>query len=169
MSELQGAVAVAQIRKTDGMLAGYRQGRDRIMEGIDQFPALKFRRLTDPAGDTAICLITFLPDAEITRRAIQELHAEGVPAGGVYDSRVRDWHIYTYWDHIIEKKSVAPDGLPWSAVPADELPKYSRAMCPRTLDLLGRSVHIEINPYYSREDCEGIATGINKVLYRLLR
>ncbi len=168
MSELQGALAIAQIRKTDSQLAGYRRGRDLILAGIDKFPGLSFRRLTDPAGDTAICLIMFLPNAEITRRAIEELHAEGVPAGGVYDSKVRDWHIYTYWDHIIEKKSVAADGLPWSAVPAAELPKYSRDMCPRTLDLLGRSVHIEINPYYREEDCQAIAGGINKVLHRLL-
>jgi len=168
MSELQGAVAVAQIRKTDAMLAGYRRARDLILEGIDKFPGLSFRRLTDPAGDTAICLIMFLPNADVTRRAIEELHAEGVPAGGVYDSKVRDWHIFTYWDHIIEKKSVAADRLPWSAVPAEELPKYSRAMCPRTLDLLGRSVHIEINHNYTKEDCQAIAEGINKVLHRLL-
>ncbi len=168
MSELQGAVAVAQIRKTDAMLAGYRRARDLILAGIDKFPGLSFRRLTDPRGDTAICLIMFLPNADLTRRAIEELHAEGVPAGGVYDSKVRDWHIYTYWDHIIEKKSVAPDRLPWSAVPAEELPKYSRAMCPRTLDLLGRSVHIEINHNYTKEDCQAIAGGINKVLHRLL-
>jgi 8-amino-3,8-dideoxy-alpha-D-manno-octulosonate transaminase len=168
MSELQGAVAIAQIRKTDCMLAGYRRARDLILGGIDKFPGLSFRRLTDPAGDTAICLIMFLPNAEVTRRAIEELHAEGVPAGGVYDSKVRDWHIYTYWDHIIEKKSVAADGLPWSAVPAAELPKYSRDMCPRTLDLLGRSVHIEINHNYREEDCHAIAGGINKVLHRLL-
>ena len=169
MSELQGAVAIAQIRKADNMLAGYRRGRDRILAGIERFPGLSFRRLTDPAGDTAICLIMFLPNPDITRRAIEALHAEGVPAGGVYDSKVRDWHIYTYWDHIIEKKSVAADGLPWSAVPADELPKYSREMCPRTLDLLGRSIHIEINHNYSNEDCNAIALGINKVLQRLLR
>jgi 8-amino-3,8-dideoxy-alpha-D-manno-octulosonate transaminase len=168
MSELQGAVAVAQIRKADAMLAGYRRGRDRILAGIEKFPGLSFRRLTDPAGDTAICLIMFLPAADVTQRAIEALHAEGVPAGGVYDSKVRDWHIYTYWDHIIEKKSVAADGLPWSAVPADELPKYSRDLCPRTLDLLGRSVHIEINHNYSNEDCDAIALGINKVLHRLL-
>ena len=100
MSELQGAVAIAQIRKTDGMLAGYRRARDLILAGIDKFPGLRFRRLTDPAGDTAICLIMFLPNPDVTRRAIEELHAEGVPAGGVYDSKVRDWHIYTYWEHM---------------------------------------------------------------------
>src|SRR5208337_1073196 len=120
-------------RKTDGMLAGYRRARDLILAGIEEMPRLRFRRLTDPAGDTAICLILFLPTAVLTRQAIAELHAEGVPAGGVYDSKVRDWHIYTYWEHVIEKKSVAADGLPWSAVPAAELPTYSRDMCPRTL------------------------------------
>jgi 8-amino-3,8-dideoxy-alpha-D-manno-octulosonate transaminase len=169
MSELQGAVAIAQIRRTESMLAGYRRARDLIIAGIDQLPGLSFRRLTDPAGDTGICLIMFLPTVEVTRRAIEELHAEGVPAGGVYDSKVRDWHIYTYWQHVLEKKSVAPDGLPWSAVPEAELPKYSRDMCPRTLDLLGRSVHIEINHNYGEKDCRAIAEGINKVFHHLLR
>ena len=169
MSELEGAVALAQIRKTDAMLAGYRRAKKLIRDGIDKSPCVQFRRLTDEQGDTAICLILFLPNSEVTRKAIEALHAEGVPAGGVYDSKVRDWHIYTYWEHILDKKSVAKDGLPWSAVPEAELPKYSRDMCPRTLDLLGRSIHIEINHNYSDEDCNGIALGINKVLRRLFR
>ena len=168
MSELQGAVAIAQIRKTDAMLAGYRRARELILAGLDKFPSLNFRRLTDANGDTAICLIMFLPTADLTRRAIEELHAEGVPAGGVYDSKVRDWHIYTFWEHVMEKKSVAADGLPWSAVSASELPKYSRDMCPRTLDLLGRSIHIEINHNYREAECQAIARGINKVFHRLL-
>jgi len=167
MSELEGAVALAQIRKTDAMLAGYRRAKKLIKDGIDKSPCVRFRRLTDEQGDTAICLILFLPNSEVTRQAIEALHAEGVPAGGVYDSKVRDWHIYTYWEHILDKKSVAKDGLPWSAVPEGELPKYSRDMCPRTLDLLGRSIHIEINHNYSNEDCNAIALGINKVLRRL--
>jgi dTDP-4-amino-4,6-dideoxygalactose transaminase len=169
MSELEGAVALAQIRKTDAMLAGYRRAKKLIKDGIDKSPGVQFRRLTDEQGDTAICLILFLPNSDVTRRAIEALHAEGVPAGGVYDSKVRDWHIYTYWEHVLDKKSVAKDGLPWSAVPAAELPKYSRDMCPRTLHLLGRSIHIEINHNYSDEDCNAIALGINKVMRQLFR
>jgi hypothetical protein len=69
----------------------------------------------------------------------------------------------------LDKKSVSKDGLPWSAVLVAELPKYSRDMCPRTLDLLGRSIHIEINHNYSDEDCNAIALGINKVLRSLFR
>ena len=37
---------------------------------------------------------------------------KGCRQAGVYDSKVRDWHIYTYWDHILDKKCVANDGLP---------------------------------------------------------
>jgi 8-amino-3,8-dideoxy-alpha-D-manno-octulosonate transaminase len=169
MSELEGAVALAQIRKTDTILAAYRRAKKLIKDGIDKSPCVQFRRLTDELGDTAICLILFLPNADVTRQAIEALHAEGVPAGGVYDSKVRDWHIYTYWEHILDKKSVSKDGLPWSAVLVAELPKYSRDMCPRTLDLLGRSIHIEINHNYSDEDCNAIALGINKVLRSLFR
>ncbi len=164
MSELQGAVALAQIRKTDTMLAGYRRARGRIKEAIAPAPGLTFRRVTDAEGDTGICLVLFLKDADTTRNAMHAMQAEGVPAGGIYDQKVRDWHIYAYWDHIMEKKHVAADGLPWSAVPADELPRYSKDMCPRTLDLLSRAIMIDVNWHYTDEDCDNIAEGVNRAL-----
>ena len=83
-------------------------------------------------------------------------------------SKVRDWHVYNYWQHILEKKSVAKDGLPWSGVPENELPKYSADMCPRTLDLLSKAILLEIDYHYSDEDCQKIANGINKVLKNIL-
>jgi dTDP-4-amino-4,6-dideoxygalactose transaminase len=168
MSELEGAVAVTQIAKIDEMLAGYRHARQRIRHGIDEFPGLSFRRLTDPEGDTGTCIVMFLKDAATALRAGAALQAEGVPAGGIYNDKTRDWHIYTYWEHVLERKAVASDGLPWSAVPADELPRYSRNMCPRALDYLARSVHIEINWHFSDEDCDAVARGINKVLKAIL-
>jgi dTDP-4-amino-4,6-dideoxygalactose transaminase len=164
MSELQGAVALAQIRKTDAMLAGYRHAHRRIKEAIDRTAGLTFRRVPDESGDTGICLILFLKDADTTQKAMRAMQAQGVPAGGIYDQKVRDWHIYAYWDHILEKKHVAADGLPWSAVPAGELPRYSKDMCPRTLDLLSRAVMVDIHWRYSDQDCDNIALGINRAL-----
>jgi len=169
MSELEGAVAVAQIRKLDAILAGYRRAKRLIKEAIEPQPGLSFRRLTDEAGDAATCLILFLPAAEVTAKALKALQAEGIPTGGAYDSAVRDWHIYKYWEHILEKKTVAADGLPWSAVPAAELPNYSPDMCPRALDLLSRSIHVPINRHYSEADCTAIAHGINKVMRAYLK
>ena len=169
MSELEGAVALAQIHRSDEMLAGYRRAKMQVKSAIETFPGLSFRRLTEEAGDTGICLVMFLPDADATRTAIKRLQAEGVPSGGIYDSKIRDWHIFSFWEHILDKKTVASDGLPWSAVPADELPKYSRNMCPRTLDLLSRSIMVDIDYNYSNRDCAAIATGINKVLRTILK
>ena len=167
MSELEGAVAVAQIRKADRMLAGYRRAKKRIKDAIEPVAGLRWRHLCDEAGDTGIALILFLKDAQTTQDALGAMHAEGVPAGGVYDKHVRDWHVYKYWEHVLERKSVASDGLPWSAMPEGEVPKYSQDMCPRTLDLLGRAIMVDIDFNYSDEDCDKIAEGINKVLHAI--
>ena len=168
MSELQGAVALVQIRKLDGLLARYRKAKRLIKDAIERFPGLGFRRLADEAGDTGICLVLIMQEPGLARKALEALKAEGVPAGGVCDGTVRDWHVYYHWEHILEKKPVAADGLPWSAVCATEQPKYSPDMCPRARDLLSRSIHIEVNADYSEEDCAAMAKGINKVMRALL-
>jgi dTDP-4-amino-4,6-dideoxygalactose transaminase len=164
MSELQGAVALAQIRKTDAMLTGYRRAFKRIQDGIRRIDGLTFRQVADPAGDTCICLVFFLKNAEQTEKATNVMQTEGVPAGGIYDKKVRDWHIYTYWEHILDRKHAAADGLPWSAVPGEELPRYAKDACPHTLELLSRAIMIDINWHYSDQDCDNIIEGINRGL-----
>lgn len=131
--------------------------------------AASYRALGIGAGDTGICLVMFLPTAGQARTAIEAMQAEGVPAGGIYDLKIRDWHIYNYWEPILNKKSVSPDGLPWSAVPAAELPRYSRDICPRALSLLSRAILLDINWKYSSQDCSAIALGINKALGVILQ
>jgi 8-amino-3,8-dideoxy-alpha-D-manno-octulosonate transaminase len=168
MSELEGAVAVAQLRKLSDMLGGSRRAKDRIRKAVEPHAGLSFRAIADERGDTGINLIFFLPDADMARRAAVALKAEGVPAGGIYDSKVRDWHVYKYWDHVMDRKSVAADRLPWSAVPEAELPAYSREMCPRTLDYLARAVILDVDWHFSESDCAAIARGTNKVLSALL-
>ena len=98
MSELEGAVALAQIRKAGKTLAGYRRAFRRIQNAIELRPGMSFRRVADPEGDTGICLTMFMPQADHARQAIPAMQAEGVPAGGIYDSKVRDWHIFSYWE-----------------------------------------------------------------------
>jgi len=169
MSELEGAVALAQINKADQILAGHRRAKKLIKSNIEKFPGLSFRRIPDEAGDTGVTLVMYLPDADVTQKATKALQAEGVPAGGIYDKKVRDWHTYNYWDHIMEKKSVSKDGLPWSGVPEAELPKYSRDMCPRVGELLSRAILIDTDSHLSDQVCLEFAQGINKVMAALLK
>jgi len=164
MSELCGAVALAQIRKLPEITRGTRRSHRRIREALDLPASCMLRRSPDPDGDAGTHVVVLLPDADTAQRAIQAAKAEGVPAGGVYDKDVRDWHIYYHWEHILERKAVSPDGLPWSVVPEAELPRYSKDMCPRTLDILGRSLHVAVRPHYTDEECDMIAAAVNRVL-----
>lgn len=163
MSELEGAVALAQIRKAGDIVAKHRAAKNRIKDAIGSYKGLTFRRQADEAGDTGICLIFFLGDAETTKKVLPALKAEGVPAGGVYDSKVRDWHTYNFWEHILKYKAVAKDNLPWAAA-GENLPKYTKDMCPRSLELLSRAIMVDINYNLTADDCGKIAEGINKVL-----
>ncbi|MDI6774608.1 MAG: DegT/DnrJ/EryC1/StrS family aminotransferase [Verrucomicrobiota bacterium] len=164
MSELQGAVALAQIRKAKKFLKGYRAAKKSIVKKLILPKGAQLQPVADSVGDTGICLVLFMPDVATTRRALAAMQAEGVPAGGIYDHKVKDWHIYVYWEHILDRKSVARDGLPWSGVPADQLPAYSTNMCPRSTDLLSRAIMIDIHWEFSAADCSAIAKGINKVM-----
>lgn len=164
MSELQGAVALAQIRKAPKYLDGYRRAFGQIARQLELPPGVTLQRVADPAGDACICLIMFLPTIDQTKRALAAMQAAGVPAGGIYDQKVKDWHIYAYWEHILDRKAVARDGLPWSGVPAAELPPYSRTMCPQCTDYLSRAIMIDIHWEYSESDCAAIAGAINRAL-----
>ena len=164
MSELQGAVALAQIRKAKKFIAGYRAAFTRIVGSLELPEGVTLQRVSDPAGDACSNLILFLPSVAQTKQALAAMQTAGVPAGGIYDRKVKDWHIYTYWEHILAKKSVARDGLPWTGVPAAELPHYSKTMCPQCTDYLSRAIMIDIHWEYSKAECAAIAGAINQAL-----
>ena len=134
------------------------------MNALDLPAGVKLQRLADPDGVVGTTLVMFMPDVEKTKWATKAMQAEGVPAGGIYDAKVKNWHIYTHWEHIMEQKAVALDGLPWSGVKKAELPAYAPDMCPQTLDYLSRSIMISIAQHFSAAHCRAIAEGINKVL-----
>ena len=47
-------------------------------------------------------------------------------------------------------------------------PQYSEDMCPKSLDYLGRSVHISIPPQMPLSDCDLIIRGVEKVSRALM-
>jgi 8-amino-3,8-dideoxy-alpha-D-manno-octulosonate transaminase len=164
MSELQGAVALVQMRKLPGYLAALRQNKTLIREHLELPAGMSFRRLPDAAGDTAITLIMFAPSPETAKTISENLQAQGVAAGGIFDQTIRDWHCYTNWDHVLQQKSVSAEGCPWTC-PFYEgtLPEYSQDMCPRTVDYLSRSIHLAISETWTEAECLVIADKINQV------
>jgi len=164
MPELIGAVLRVQLGRLDSLIERMRENKRRIKEAIKDIDGIQFRRISDPEGDTGICLVFFLPTSELAKKFAEALQAEGVEANSIYNKGVPDWHIYAHWEMIMKKWTATPEGCPYTCpYHRGPEPKYTTDMCPNTLDLLGRSVHIDISPQLTGEDCDLIAKAIHKV------
>lgn len=166
MSELQGAVALAQLGKLDALIADMRRNRAMLkasMADLAQRKGIVFRDEPDPDGDAGISLIFFMPESDLAQRVAAALKAEGLPAGTLYSGK-RDYHVYCDWTPIMNQRSWAGNA-PWTW---HEPIEYTRDMCPRTLDLLRRAVHIDVSPDLTGAQIEEMADGLEKVLNALI-
>jgi 8-amino-3,8-dideoxy-alpha-D-manno-octulosonate transaminase len=164
MPELSGAVALAQLGKLDGLLAAMRERKTRLKRGIAHALGRaggSFRTIHDEAGDAAIAMICFMRTAEQAARVIEALRAERIGASDLYDPDESDYHIYPHWTPIMEQRTWSAEGGPWRwGAPVE----YSPDMCPRTLDLLRRAVHVNVNPLLELDEIDETVAGFNKVL-----
>ena len=147
-SELQGAVARVQLSKLDGLLARMRENHAELSERVGALPGLTLRRRNDDGGDAGICLIAFTGTAAEAAESVAALRDEGVAAMRIYDPDVVDLHVYPYWQPVLD--AVAAAGRP--------LPD-----CPRTLDLVSRTIHVDVSPLCDEQDIEEIANAFKKV------
>jgi 8-amino-3,8-dideoxy-alpha-D-manno-octulosonate transaminase len=170
MSELTGAVALAQFRKLDTIISRMRNNHKRIKDGISELAdkGVEFREVSDEAGNTAVCLIFYLPEARRVERFVDALNAEGIEAAGIYNKGIPDWHVYQHWTMLHGKMMPTKKGCPFNCPLCDSVPDYKPEDCPQTGDWLSRSVHLDIPPQISGEDCDQIAEGIRKVASVLL-
>jgi 8-amino-3,8-dideoxy-alpha-D-manno-octulosonate transaminase len=96
------------------------------------------------------------------------LTAENVPTWHLYRPDHPDFHVYAHWNVILNKTSSTAAGYPWAPAFYSGTASYSADMCPRTLDLLGRALNIDVNPLYSDEDVDQVIAAIQKVADALL-
>jgi dTDP-4-amino-4,6-dideoxygalactose transaminase len=166
MSELTGAVLRAQLTRLEGLLQRMRSNKSLIKDAVSGIKGIEFRRLNDPSGDTGIVLIFYVPSSDVAGKFANALNAEGIGASSLHNKSVPDWHVYNHWDMILNKWTATPDGCPYTCphyVEKGGKIEYSPEMNPKTLELLSRSIHIDIPPQLSAEDCDMIADGIIKV------
>jgi 8-amino-3,8-dideoxy-alpha-D-manno-octulosonate transaminase len=168
MGELAGAVALVQIQRLDGLLAEMRQNKATLiasMADVARQKGITFRDNPDVQGDAAISLIFFAPTAAQADYTKNALRAEGVGASVLYHPDRSDYHIYRHWAPILNKRTWSERGGPWRWHEREV--EYAPDMCPRSLDLLGRAVHIDVSPELSGAQVEEVAEALNKVLSSL--
>jgi dTDP-4-amino-4,6-dideoxygalactose transaminase len=152
-SELMGAVARVQLGRLDGLLERMRANHAWLAERVAGLPGLTLRRPNDDGGDAGIALIAFAESAALAQDAVDAIQAEGVTAFRIYDPDAIDLHVYPYWQPVLDAIAAAGAQAP---------------DCPRTLDLLERTIHVDVSPLCDERDLEEILLAFTKVATRVL-
>ena len=137
-----------QLTRLDGLLERMRAHQTWLAERIGALPGLTLRRANDEGGDAGICLVAFVKTENAAVEAAAALRAEGVGAMTIYSPETVDLHVYPYWKPVLD--AIARAGL---AAPD----------CPRTLELLGRAIHVDVSPLNEDRDLEEIVLAFTKV------
>ena len=152
-SELTGAMARVQLTRLDGLLERMRANHARLASQVGDLPGLELRRGNDDDGDAGIALIAFADHAARAAEAVAALNAEGVLAMQIYSPATPDLHVFPYWAPVLE---------------ALEAAGADRPDCPRTLELLERTIHVDVSPLCNEQDLDEIAFAFEKVAKQVL-
>jgi len=144
MNELAGALGLAQLTKLDLIIDRMRQAKKAIKEYLGNLHHFQYRKIWDEVGDVARRLVLIAETAALAKGLAKTLIGMGfaaeVPYGGrpVYEhsqiKRMRMWY-------------------------GEELAK-GEVRCPRTEDLLGRSVMVGLSPKFTPTHVEQLAEAI---------
>lgn len=164
MNELTGAIMLVQLEKRRFLLETMKNYSSQIYNVLKDFPSVNIRRSNDPEGDVGLCVMFTVQARDKALAVSKALNAEGIRAGTMGSKDVPDWHLYTHWNHILNRQGNNDVGYPFTL--SDR--KYSKDMCPKTCDLLGRVIHMDVSPQLSQQDVEETIEGLQKVLWQLL-
>ena len=147
-NELCAAVLGVQLTRMDGILADNRKNKAALKTLLAG--KAEFAPVNDEEGDCATTLALRFDSEEAARRFAK---APGV--GGTLPIDTGK-HVYRNWTPIMEKRgAVHPLMDPFKfEANRDIVPDYSADMCPKTLDILSRTVYIAINPDLSEEQVQ---------------
>jgi len=168
MPELLAAVALVQIGWLDGLLYAMRGRKRMLLAGISDVvdrKGIALQEVPDPEGDASVGLTFFLDSPTTAERVAEALQAENIGAGVGYHLDRADLHIYSPWLPIMEQRTWTDRGGLWRWAQRDI--RYDRNACPRTLDLLGRAVHLNVSPLLTNQGVQEVIDGVWLVLDRL--
>lgn len=156
MTELQGAVGLAQIAKMDSIVARRQAWCSELSERLAHLPGII---LPEPTADSDVSwwFYMFRVDAENLGVNADEfgkaLQAEQVPVGVHYIGRC----IYEY-PIFLDHTAFANGQHPYTAV------KYQKGMCPEAENLLKNCLILPINEGYTRQDLDETVEAFEKAV-----
>ena len=162
-------MALAQLGKVDRITGAMRTAKWRIRDALAGIDGLGFRNVIDPKGDSGPFMLTVYRDSDTCQRFIKALQAEGVrgPEGSLACIPMSEWGLHWYFNNpsLILKRSLSPDGFPWThpanAFAADYT--YGAGTLPYCEDMAGRAGLLTIASCLTDADIDDIIAAFHKV------
>ena len=155
-TEIMGAILRMQLQRLPGMLADMRRIRARFVTELKGCPGIRFAPSNDLKGDCGV-VVGFQYESEARARAF----AEGVGGGRPIDSGK---HVYSNWDPILEHRIGHHPSMNPYRMPQNKGLRlnYTKDMCPRTLDILKRTVFVNLHPDWTAAQVRARITACRK-------
>lgn len=157
-NELCAAVMNMQLDKLDDILHDLRANKKYMMDTLKDVAA--FAPSNDIEGDCGTT-IPFRFESEAKARAFAT--AEGINGTLPIDTGK---HVYRNWTSIMAKRGAFHPLMDPFKMEAnkDIIPNYTADMCPKTLDILSRTVYIHVNPDHTKAEMDTLIAAIRAAL-----
>jgi len=161
MTELQGAVGVAQVRKLPDIIARRRHNGDRLSALIGSAQHVRPQKLLGGCKHTYWHYEMLVsPRAPFTTDEFAAaLKAEGVSASAHYIGKP----IFLCHQSLAQMKTFGGSAFPFDHPDARKGISYHEGLCPQCEDALERLVIVPMSEFYTDDDVDGIAAAILKV------
>ncbi len=162
MSELSGAVGLAQMRKVADIRSAKLKNKAYLKSRLAEVEGITFRHMDDPEGDSGTFLNFFLPTQELAEAASKQLAADGL--GGFNYWFTNMYHFINQWDHLKELRSPAKMVIHHLGAPQD----YKNLELPKSQEVIGRLISLGVKTTWTEEEMKTFAdatlASIKKVL-----
>jgi 8-amino-3,8-dideoxy-alpha-D-manno-octulosonate transaminase len=162
MSELSGAVGLAQMRKVADIRAAKLKNKAYLKSRLAEVEGITFRHMDDPEGDSGTFLNFFLSTQQQAEAAAKQLAADGL--GGFNYWFTNMYHFVNQWDHLKELRSPAKMAIHHLGAPQD----YKNLELPKSQEVIGRLISLGIKTTWTEAEMktfgDAVVASIKKVL-----
>jgi len=162
MTELQGAVARAQLKKVRWVVERRRKVAASLTKRLSEIEGVETPKIPD-GYKHSYWLYPLKIDLEMFNASLAEIvraiSAEGIPAGAGYIGKP----IYLA-PIFLEKRGYGGTECPWICPLYGKDIVYREGLCPNAERILKQLITLPCNEYFTEEDVEDIAKAIEKVL-----
>jgi len=142
MEELEGALGLAQLGKLDYIVLTMRKNSKYILDNIKDIDLFIPRQIPDLEGHIGNGVTIIFNSAVTAEDFYKKMKVEDIEVEWLKES---GWHNYTNWKQLLKKKTLDKSGCPFTCPRYKGKVEYFEGMCPKTDDILARSVTINYN------------------------